>query len=207
MLQRTKQWFEARSGKFTSSEIHKLMGVKGLGKTGETYCFDKACETLFGIEEDDSLDFLPDIKRGRELEPMAFRKFEDIISDRFLECSEGGFFTWGQNSASSPDGLVGQDGILEIKCPRSPKLFRLIDQGEDGIDKQYVFQMQHQMLCSGRNKSFFFNYGIHNNKEIYHLIEIERDEVIINLMKERINEAIKIKEDFEDSILKSLQFD
>ena len=73
MQQRSKEWFEARRGKFTSSEIHKLMGIKGLGKTGETYCFEKACEVVFGIDEDANFESF-DMQRGTELEPYAFEK-------------------------------------------------------------------------------------------------------------------------------------
>ena len=40
--QLSQEWFAIRNGKFTASKIDSLLGVKGLGKTGETYCFEKA---------------------------------------------------------------------------------------------------------------------------------------------------------------------
>ena len=44
--QRSNEWLEQRYGKFTSSEIHKLLGVRGLGETGKNYAIDKAIEQL-----------------------------------------------------------------------------------------------------------------------------------------------------------------
>jgi len=82
-LQRSKEWYETRRGRFTASEIHKLMGIKGMGATGETYCFEKAVEIAFGIDEDD--DFTSyDMKRGIELEPKAFAKFKEMVNTRFM---------------------------------------------------------------------------------------------------------------------------
>ena len=52
MLQRSKEWYDVRLGRFTASRISELMGVKGLGLTGENYAFELACEEVFGIEED-----------------------------------------------------------------------------------------------------------------------------------------------------------
>ena len=75
--QRSKEWFDSRLGKFTASEIHKLLGVKGLGETGKTYAFEKACELVYGKDENDDFTSF-DLKRGVELEPMAFRKFKEL---------------------------------------------------------------------------------------------------------------------------------
>ena len=44
--QRSEEWFKQREGRATASEIHKLMGIKGLGETGKTYAFEKAIEEL-----------------------------------------------------------------------------------------------------------------------------------------------------------------
>lgn len=54
MLQRSEDWFEARKGRFTASDIHKLLGVRGLGQTGESYIFEKAVEEVFGLDEEDA---------------------------------------------------------------------------------------------------------------------------------------------------------
>ena len=68
--QGTDEWFENRKGKFTGSKIANLLGIKGLGKTGETYAFEQAVEKLYGRLEDSFLSY--DMQRGIDLETLAF---------------------------------------------------------------------------------------------------------------------------------------
>lgn len=205
MLQRSSDWFDARKGRFTASDIHKLLGVRGLGQTGESYIFEKAVEEVFGLDEEDTF-VSNDMQRGITLEPLAFRKFKELKEFDFLDVQETTFFSFGSHAGASPDGLVGNDAILEIKCPRPNKFFNLVAKGIDAIDKEYIAQMQMQMLCTNSVKAYFFNYIIFNGKEMWHEIEIERDEKMIELIKERIEQAIKIKQDFVEYLITNKQF-
>lgn len=205
MEQRSNNWYNQRLGKFTASEIHKLMGQKGLGETGKSYCFEKACEIVYGIDEDNNLETF-DMKRGILFEPLAFRKFKEMKYDEFIDVVECGFFNYCENSGASPDGLVGNDGILEIKCPRSTKFFSIVKDGIEAIDKQYLLQMQMQLLATNRKKAYFFNYLVFNAREMYHEIEIQRDENIIELMKERIKEAVTIRDLYVAQLKEKQQF-
>ena len=205
MLQRSSDWFDARKGRFTASDIHKLLGVRGLGQTGESYIFEKAVEEVFGLDEEDTF-VSNDMQRGITLEPLAFRKFKELKEFDFLDVQETTFFSFGSHAGASPDGLVGNDAILEIKCPRPTKFFNLVAKGIDAIDKEYIAQMQMQMLCTNSNKAYFFNYIIFNGKEMWHEIEVERDEKMIELIKNRIEEAIKIKQDFVQYLITNKQF-
>lgn len=205
MLQRSKEWFEERRGRFTASSIHKLLGVRGFGQTGEDYIFEKASEIVFGIDENEQ-DFVTfDMQRGINLEPLAFDKFSEIKQFDFLEVGKIGFLRYGENSGASPDGLVS-DGCLEIKCPRPQKFFRLVAKGYDAIDSNYIDQMQFQMLCSNTDKCYFFNYIIYNGKEMYHEIIVERDEKRIEFIKERIEQATKLRDEFVQYLLDNKQF-
>ena len=195
MKQRSREWFEARRGKFTSSEIHKLMGIKGLGKTGETYAFEKACEIVFGIDEDANFESF-DMQRGTELESYAFEKFKSIMSLEFVEVETEGFVILNENTGTSPDGLVGKNDLVEIKCPRPNKFFNLLANGESAIDGNYIFQMQHQLMCTGRKVNYFFNYIIFNGVELYHTHIIKRDDKTINKMQERIKEATALRDKY-----------
>ena len=143
--QRSENWHNERLGKFTASEIHKLLGVKGLGQTGETYAFEKACELVYGLDEEESFTSY-DMQRGIMLEPLAFRKFKELKEMEFIEVKESYFFPYTENAGASPDGVVGEDAILEIKSPRSKKFFNIVAKGYDAIDKEYIAQMQMQML-------------------------------------------------------------
>jgi exodeoxyribonuclease (lambda-induced) len=195
--QRSKEWFKDRYGKFTASEIHKLLGVRGLGETGKTYAIEKAIEQIYGQIEDSYRG--ADMQRGVELEPLAFAKFQEMHP----EATESFMFPYGKHAGASPDGVVGKDAILEIKCPRATKFFKIV--ADENIDKEYYAQMQMQMLCSNSDKAYFFNYCIVDGEEFHHTIEVKRDEEMIALIKERLEEAIAIKEAYIEKITKNIQ--
>ena len=204
--QRSPEWFKSRHGKFTSSEIHKLMGVKGLGETGKSYCFKKAIELVFGEDSSERIETW-DMKRGIELEPLAFNKFKELKELDFIEVQGTTFFAFSEDTGSSPDGLVGKDAILEIKCPRSEKFFRLVAEGESAIDKEYLFQMQHQIMCSNSERAHFFNYIIWNGSEYWHEIIVPRDNEMIEKIKERIAEAVAIRDQYVKELKANIQFE
>lgn len=191
--QRTAEWYAARTGKFTSSRINELMGIKGLNLTGEGYAFELAVELSEGRDEEESYVSF-DMQRGIELEPYAFNKFSDLMALKFIEVKKCGFIELGENTGSSPDGLVGDNGILEIKCPAPKAFFNVVRTGK--IDPKYYDQMQHQMYVTGRAIAYFFNYLIYNGEEKWHLIEVSRDEDRINLIKARIDAAIVVRDTF-----------
>jgi len=201
--QRSNEWFNLRLGKFTSSRINDLMGVKGLGKTGETYAFELACEIVNGRNlEDDFISF--DMQRGIELEPYAFEKFAEIIAEDFLTVEKCGFIEWSNNTGGSPDGLVSDNSVLEIKCPKPNKFFRLVCDGN--IDQCYIDQMQHQMMVTGCQQAYFFNYCIYNGEPLHHKILVERDEQRINLMVNRLDEAVEIRNKFVEQLNNNKQW-
>lgn len=192
--QRSQTWYKERYGKFTASKIIDLLGVKGLGLTGETYAVERAIEQLFGEVEEGFTS--KDMQRGIDLEPTAFAKFVEVHPN--LKVQNCSFFAYGEHAGASPDGLVDDDAILEIKCPKGKKFFRLV--AEENIDKIYIAQMQMQMLATGRNKAYFFNYLELDDKVYHHTIIVERDEAMIDLIKERLDEAIAIKKSYMELI-------
>jgi putative phage-type endonuclease len=203
MQQRSNEWYNTRAGKFTASEITKLMGIKGLGQTGDSYILSKAIEEVFGIsEEEDFTSF--DMRRGIELEPVAFDEFKNAKELDFVNVRECSFFTYGLHAGASPDGLVGKNGILEIKCPKAEKFFSIVL--SDEVDTKYFHQMQMQMLCTGRTQAHYFNFIIYNGKPMSHEIIVPRDEKVISLMKDRIEEAIEIKKSYVEQLKNKKQF-
>ena len=201
-LQRTESWLKDRYGKFTASEIVKLLGIKGLGETGKTYAIEKAIEELYGEFEEQYISY--DMQNGIDTEPLAFEKFKQLKGLEFLEVEKCGFFKFGEHAGASPDGLVSDNSILEIKCPKSTTFFKLVANNE--IDAKYYAQMQMQMLCTGANKAYFFNYLVHDGTEYYHEIIVERNEVMIEKIKDRINEAVEIKTEYINLINKNKQW-
>ncbi len=200
--QRSETWFKDRLGKFTASKIIDLLGVKGLGLTGDTYAFEKAAEEVHGeLDEGESSFISKDMQRGIDLEPYAFAMFKR----KHPETTESFMFPYGKHAGASPDGVVGKNAVLEIKCPKKKKFLKLVANGYDEIDKQYIAQMQMQMLCSNSDKAYFFNYCVINGEEFGHTIEVKRDEKMIALIKERLEEAIAIKEAYIERITNNIQ--
>ncbi len=191
--QLTPEWHSLRLGRFTGSQISRLLGVKGLGLTGQTYAFENACEIVFGKNEDEQFESF-DMRRGIELEPLAFRKFKELKELEFMVVQKCSFFAYSDNSGASPDGLIDNDSVLEIKCPKSGKFFNLMAKGIEEIDKEYIAQMNMEMLCTNSKQAYFFNYIIFNGQEMWHEIIVPRDEVMIELIKVRIAEAVAIRD-------------
>lgn len=201
-LQRSIEWHEQRNGKFTASEIHKLLGIKGLGETGKTYAFEKAIEELYGEMDENFVSY--DMQQGIEREPFAFAKFKELKGLEFLEVENCGFFPYGDHAGASPDGIVSNNAVVEIKCPKATTFFKLVATGV--IDTKYIAQMQKQMLATGTTKAYFFNYLIHEGKEYWHEIIVDRDEVMISKIRERLAEAIEIKKEYIKLINSNKQF-
>jgi exodeoxyribonuclease (lambda-induced) len=201
-LQRTESWLKDRYGKFTASEIIKILGVKSLGETGKTYAIEKAIEELYGEFEEPFISY--EMQNGIDTEPLAFEKFKELKGLEFLEVEKCGFFAYEKHAGASPDGLVSDNAILEIKCPKSTTFFKLVATNE--IDAKYYAQMQMQMLCTNREKAYFFNYLVHEGTEYYHEIIVERDEDMIEKIKERLKQAIEIKLEYINLINKNKQW-
>lgn len=204
MEQRSEEWRIDRRGKFTSSEMHKLMGVKGLGKTGETYVYDKVAEYM-GAEKEE--EYVKSTEYGKEMEPYAkdgyVKAFKCEIEDiGFIVSKHTG------ESGTSPDGLLkGIEKGIEIKCPYNSTnhiKYLTIKTSED-LKKIYpdcYWQIQHAMWCTGFNAWDFisFDYRVKKCPQLY-CIEIKPDKEAQELLTDRINQAIKMKYEIIDKIL------
>ena len=207
MLQRTDDWFKIREGRFTASGISRLLGKESLARTKQsidTYAFEKAIETLYGREEETYVS--EDMQRGINQEPLAFALFKDLKSYEFLDVEGVGFYKLGKHAGASPDGKVSDNSNLEIKCPRRNKFFKLVANGKEEIDASYIAQMQMQMLCTKTEKTYFLNYYLENSIQYWHEIIVERDEEIIDLIKDRIEVATEIKLEYIEKINKNSQW-
>jgi len=208
MLQRSEEWYDMRLGRFTASDIVRLLGKDGLKMTTqsiELYSFEKAVEVLFGKDEEEGFISF-DMQRGIDQEPLAFQKFKDIKQLEFIDVQECSFFPYGEHAGASPDGLVGKSAVLEIKNPKRVKFFKQIVSSIDEIEAKYIAQMQMQMLCTKSERCHFFNYLIDNGSEYWHETIIERDEKMIDLIISRIDLAIEMKLNFIEKLKQKSQF-
>lgn len=201
MEQGSKEWHEQRCGRFTASRISELLGVRGLNKTGDNHAYEKAIEKVYGLSDEELNTW--DIQRGNNLEPIAFDLFSERMAADFINVEKSLFFPYGDNAGASPDGLVGENEILEIKCPRHKKFFTIVKGGVDAIDSSYYDQMQMQMLCTNSLKAHFVNFIMFNSKPMMNVIEVDRDEDRIDLIKQRIEEATKLRDEYVAYLLQN----
>jgi len=225
--QRSPEWHKQRAKKFTASKIvnlcadgsrkmteeelaqHKIDFPKSRKTTTwdipdglKTYALEKAIDFFVNPEED--LYLSAAVEEGKETEPFAFEKFKSLKSSEFLDVEEAVFVSNDGVSGSSPDGLVSNNSVLEIKCPTKITFFRLVLTNE--IDKKYFFQMQKQMKDTGASQCYYFVYFISDGEEYWHEILVPRCEKTIELIEERILIAVKLRDEYVDQIIKNAQW-
>ena len=181
--QNTDEWMALRLGKFTASTFSDLMA----NKTTLTYqkAINKVVYEILTGEAPESFTNSY-MERGHELEPMAKEQYSFM---KFTEIDNGGFFQLGKYIGASPDGLVGSDGLVEIKCPAFNTMINYMIKKE--LPNEYKYQVHGQMYVSGRKWCDFMAYHPKLNPLI---IRIERDEDIIQEIETALKEAIELVE-------------
>ena len=155
--QGTPEWHDLRRGLITASAIDCLLTAGGKPASNETSrktLYKLLGERLTGESDGSASTF--DMQRGHLLEPYA----RDIYAQRFGPVVECGFIvaTLGNVQVGySPDGLVGDDGLIEIKSPR-PKT-HLLSLLSDTVPSEYISQCQTGLAVSGRRWCDFISYA------------------------------------------------
>lgn len=142
MTQQSPEWFQIRKLKLTAS-CAQAIGNNGKGL--ETLVDELMAEYLSSAEQSSFSSEHTD--RGNELEAIARDMYE---LDRGVTVDQVGFIEADEHIGFSPDGLIGEDGGLEIKCPSDTAYYRILRDGEKGIDTKYIWQVQMGLLLSGR---------------------------------------------------------
>lgn len=158
MEQRSSEWFAARLGCVTASRVKDVMAS---GKGGapsasrKNYMMELLCERLTGRQGGMDLSRNAAVQRGVELEPFACMAYE---ADKGLIVVETGLVMHPSISrfGASPDGLVDDDGVLEIKCPNTAT--HIATMQSERHDPAYEWQMLAQMACTNRDWADFVSY-------------------------------------------------
>jgi putative phage-type endonuclease len=153
--QGTPEWLAERLGKATASRISDIMAKTKSGPSAsrQNYAAELIAERLTGNGGDFYINAA--MQRGTDLEPDA-RDAYSFESGHTVE--QVGFIPHPTiaMSGASPDGLVGDVGLVEIKCPGTAKHIATLTGGS--IDGKFVNQMQWQMACTGRSWCDFVSY-------------------------------------------------
>jgi hypothetical protein len=195
--QKSDEWNALRIGRITGSIMHKFMTKSrkgdGLGETSLNAVYEIMAQQLTGIDETPDLSKNIHIQRGNELEPRAIAEYE---IETFNVVKQVGFIEIDHLVGGSPDGLVGDDGLIEVKCKNNANHLRSIIDARNGIiDKAHVIQMQFLMWITDRKWCDYVLYN-ENFKQSgdYKCLEIFRlkmDEEIIKNIVDTI-EMVKI---------------
>jgi len=144
--QNTLEWMELRTGKLGGSSIGKVMANfgKSFGPPAHDLAVQIAIEQLTG-KKIESQYTNSHMERGHIQEPIARALYEE---NNFVTVSNGGFFDSGDLLGVSPDGLVDDDGGIEIKSVIESVHFANIKRR--GFDPAYKWQIYAELLVSGR---------------------------------------------------------
>ena len=192
--QGTDKWFELRL-KYPLTASH-AQAIGNQGKGLETLCWDKLAERESkGVKEVYTNEHL---ERGNELESEA-RAIYELETGNAV--SEIGFVTnkpISEVAGCSPDGLVGDDGLVEIKCFADTKHFQMSVNGLK-IESQYLWQMQMQLLFTGRKWCDFAVYNPNYEKAL--LIErVYPDEEMQEKIKAGLKKGEKLIKEIESNL-------
>ena len=177
IVQGSPDWFLQRLGKVTAS---RLSDVLAKIKTGEAaaranYRAELVAERLTGKSAESFAN--ASMKWGNECEPLARAAYE---ADRGLMVSEVGMVPHPRiaMTGASPDGLVGDQGLLEIKCPETKAHIATILSGS--VPSQYIPQMQWQMACTDRAWVDFVSFDprMPADMQLY-IMRVDRDNALI----------------------------
>ena len=194
--QGTDEWFAVRCGKVTASRVADVIATTKTGYSASraNYEAQLICEILTGKPAESFSNAA--MQWGTETEPLARAQYELKTGEMV---NQVGFVVHPmiEQAGASPDGLVGTEGLIEIKCPNtSTHLDTLLSQK---VPSKYIVQMTWQMVCTGRKWCDFVSYDprLPENLQLFvQRIELDEDyakklqnEVVMFLVE--VNEKVK----------------
>lgn len=155
MLQGTEEWHQARLGKVTASRVADVVAKTKTGYSASraTYMGQLIVERLTGVPTDGFTNEA--MEWGTATEPDARAAYEFLTDAEVTEIAFVPHPSIAETGAS-PDGLVGDEGLLEIKCPKSHTHIETL-RGQK-VPAKYLTQMYWQMACTGRQWCDFVSY-------------------------------------------------
>ena len=185
--QGTESWLQDRNGKFTASKAGDWMQTgkskdQLFGTKATNYIYAKVAEILTGsshIVTSQAMEW------GTDFEDEARAVYEEVSSNKV---DSVGFIPFGEFAGGSPDGLVGKEGIIEIKCPFNPANHIQTILENQVVNKDYQFQIQMNLLATNRKWCDFISYDPRVQEEDLkiHIIRVDRDEAVTTALSERL---------------------
>lgn len=175
--QGTAEWLAIRLGKATASRVADIVAKTktGVAASRKNYAAELVAERLTGVPTERFIS--PAMMHGTDTEAEARDAYRQHA---LVEVAECGFVDHPTvpMSGASPDGLIGDDGLLELKCPNTATHIETL-LGKAAPSK-YVTQMMWQMACTGRAWCDFASYDPRLPDEMrLFVIRLHRDDKMI----------------------------
>lgn len=182
--QGSQEWLLERAGKVTASRIADMMArtKSGWGATRANYAAQIVAERLTGTVSEGFSS--PAMRHGTETEPEARRAYEFFVD---CDVQQTGFVPHPTiaMTGASPDGCVGTDGMLELKCPNTATHIDTLLSGT--IPDRYIKQMQWQMACCGRAWCDFASYDNRMPERMRLFVKrVPRDDEMIAMLEAEV---------------------
>lgn len=182
--QGSPEWFEQRRGKVTASRIADIMAKtkSGYSTSRQNYLMQLLCERLTGKVEESFKSAA--MQRGNDLEPEA-RNWYQLETGEIVEQVSFIDHPNINDAGASPDGLVGTEGLIEIKCPNTATHIETL-RSKKPSDRYYK-QMQWQMACTGRKWCDFVSFDNRLPDNLaYFCVRIDRNEEVIAEIEQEV---------------------
>ena len=153
ILQRNENWHADRCGKVTASRIKDIDAKPAKGKAHNALTLTILAERLTGVQEETKINQL--MQWGIDQEPYAITAYENETGAFVCET---GFIDHPviSNSGASPDGLVGKDGQIEVKCPSTTTHINTLLTRK--VPDEHMPQITWQLACTRRKWCDFVSY-------------------------------------------------
>lgn len=175
--QGSDEWHQLRLGKITASEAATVLS-KGIGR--KTYMYQLAAGRLTGIVPESYSNAT--MERGLEVEPQA-RQYYEVLNSCKIE--QVGFVELNEWIGCSPDGLVNNNGLVEIKCPNTSTHIGYID--KDKMPTKYIPQVQFQLAVTNREFCDFVSFDPRLASNPFFCIRVKRDEKYIITLRAAVD--------------------
>jgi putative phage-type endonuclease len=179
--QGSEAWMQLRSGKVTASKVSDVMSA--ITTAGyRNYLADLVVERLTGNKTESFTNAA--MQWGVDQEPLARAEYE-VKTGNFVDQIAFVDHPTIVNFGCSPDGLVGEDGLIEIKCPNTATHIDYVMQ--DKVPTKYVPQIQCQLAVTGRKWCDFVSFDPRLPDGLQMLIvRLERDDEYIEKLEDRV---------------------
>jgi putative phage-type endonuclease len=189
IIQGSAEWFAQRIGKVTASRVADVIAKTktGYSTSRDNYMAQLVCERMTGVVAESYSNAA--MQHGTDTEPLARAAYEahaDVLVDEVAMIAHPTI----EAAGASPDGLVGDDGLVEIKCPNTATHLETLRTKK--VPTKYNIQMQWQMASTGRKWCDFVSF---DNRLPEHLqlfvVRVKRDDAFIAELEQEVSKFIK----------------